>query len=366
MLDIACDVASKQGITYFLFDRGNEVRVAQCCRLKLKLGEADLAETRTPEKMRFTSLQNVTINLPRIAFKAMGSDTMLFAELDKCLEKVAEAHLQKRAFIKSLIDLGTGGPLSLFLAGSDGEPYLNFDRLTYIAGLLGLNEMVEFHKGEQLHESDAALKFGLNVISHMNLKCRELSQKHGIHLVIEESPAESACYRLAKLDMKYFPKPAGKVIKGNFAKNEYYYTNSIHLAADAPVDYIERVRKQGLFHPLMDAGAFVHIWLGESEPSPESIKNFVIKTYEHTLAEQIAFSPEFTVCEDCRQTSRGLSETCPRCDSDNVYGITRVVGYFSKIQTWNKGKIGELKQRVRVNVDNEPVCAQDDKQAVAG
>lgn len=358
MLDLACDVAAKQGITYFLFDRGDEVRVAQCCRLKLKLGEADLGETKTPEKMRFTSLQNVTINLPRIAFRAMGSDTMLFAEMDKALDKVAQAHLQKRAFIKSLIDLGTSGPLSLFLAGADGEPYLKLDRLTYIAGLLGLNEMVQAHLGEQLHESERALKFGLKVISHMNITCKVLSKKHGINLVIEESPAESACYRLAKLDMKYFPKHAGRVIKGNFATDEYYYTNSIHLAADAPVDYIERVRKQGLFHPLMDAGAFVHVWLGESEPSPESIKNFVIKTYKNTQAEQIAFSPEFTVCEGCRQTSRGLSEVCPRCGSDEVYGITRVVGYFSKVQTWNKGKLGELKQRVRTNVDNEVAPAE--------
>src|SRR3990170_4705783 len=156
--------------------------------------------------MRFTSLQNVTINLPRIAYKAMGSDTMLFAEMDKALEKIAQAHLQKRTFIKSLIDLGTGGPLSLFLAGGDGEPYLRLERLTYIAGLLGLNEMVQAHLGDQLHESERALKFGLKVVSHMNIKCKELSKKYGIHLVIEESPAESAAYRLAKLDMKYFPK----------------------------------------------------------------------------------------------------------------------------------------------------------------
>ena len=252
------------------------------------------------------------------------------------------------------------------MAGADGEPYLRMDRLTYIAGLLGLNEMVQAHLGEQLHESPATLKFGLGVVSRMNIKCKELSKRYGIHLVIEESPAESAAYRLAKLDMKYFPKQAAKVVKGCISTDEYYYTNSIHLAADAPIDYIERVEKQGLFHPLMDAGAFVHVWLGESEPSPESIKSFVIKTYEKTQAEQVAFSPEFTVCDDCLSTSRGLHENCPKCDSDNIYGITRVVGYFSKIQTWNKGKTGELKQRVRVNVDDEPTEENVATQAFAG
>ena len=366
MLDIASDVAATQGITYFLFDRGDDVRVAQCCRLKLKLGEEDLAETKTPEKMRFTSLQNVTVNLPRIAYRAKGDDAKVFAELDKVLEKVGQAHLQKRKFIKQLLDLGTNGPLSLFLAGGDGEPYLRIDRLTYIAGLLGLNEMVQAHLGEQLHESQRALKFGLKVVSHMNLKCKELSKRYDINLVIEESPAESAAYRLAKLDMKYYPAQASPVIKGSIPNDEFYYTNSIHLAPDAPVDYIERVKKQGLFHPLMEAGAFVHIWLGENEPSAESIKNFVIKTYDQTQAEQIAFSPEFTVCEDCRQTTRGLSEVCPKCESENVYGITRVVGYFSKVQTWNRGKTGELKERVRTRLEEGVLWAESESEVVAG
>jgi len=285
----------------------------------------------------------------------------LIAELTDWAARTGEAAARYELRVVVLAGAGT-----VFSAGADGEPYLRIERLTYICGLLGLNEMVQAHLGEQLHESDRALKFGLQVVSHMNIKCKELSKHHGINLVIEESPAESAAYRLAKLDMKYHPDRAGRVIKGSLANNEYYYTNSVHLAPDAPVDYIERVRKQGLFHPLMEAGAFVHIWLGESEPSPESIKKFVIKTYEQTDAEQIAFSPEFTVCEDCRRTSRGLSETCPRCESDNVYGITRVVGYFSKIQTWNKGKLGELKERVRVNVDDEPVWAEAETEAVAG
>ena len=33
----------------------------------------------------------------------------------------------------------------------------------------------------------------------------------------------------------------------------------------------------------------------------------------------------------------------------NVEHITRVTGFFSKVQSWNKGKRGELKDRNRVN-----------------
>ncbi|MBN2025913.1 MAG: anaerobic ribonucleoside-triphosphate reductase [Actinobacteria bacterium] len=349
-LDLACKVASRQGITYFVFDRGDEITVSQCCRLKLKLNEKDLQEVMTPEKMRFTALQNITINLPRIAYKANGSDEVLLHELEKAMQMVAKAHLQKKEFIASLMAQGVGGPLSVLCDAKDGEKYLRMDRLTYLVGLLGLNEMVQYHTSRELHESPEALKFGLKVVANMNLLCKKLSQQYGINLVLEESPAESSGYRLAKLDMKYYPSQAMEVLKGSDERDEFYYTNSVHLNVEADIDYIERVQKQSLFHPLIEAGAICHVWLGEHEPDPESIKNFVIKTFRNTQSSQIAFSPEFTVCEDCRTTSRGLHEECPNCGSSNVYGITRIVGYFSKVTTWNKGKVGELKGRVRTGL----------------
>lgn len=36
---------------------------------------------------------------------------------------------------------------------------------------------------------------------------------------------------------------------------------------------------------------------------------------------------------------------CPYCGSKNVYGISRVVGYFSKIDDWNKSKTAEFRDR---------------------
>lgn len=349
-LDLTCQVASKQGITYFVFDRGDETTVSQCCRLKLKLGEKDLEEAKTPEKMRFSALQNITVNLPRLAYKAQGNDELLFAEVNKALELVAKAHFQKKKFIANLLELGNEGPLAMLSNSRDGDSYLRLDRLTYLAGILGLNEMVQAHIGKQLHESDEAFRFGLKVISQMNLKCKQLSNELGIKIVLEESPAESSGYRLAKLDMKYFPEQTKSVIKGNLENDEYYYTNSIHIAVTADVNYIDRVEKQSRFHPLIEAGSIVHVWLGEHEPSAESIRNFVVKTFKNTHCAQLCFSPEFTVCNDCRRTSRGLEDVCPLCGSEDVYGITRIVGYFSKVPTWNKGKVGELKERIRTNL----------------
>jgi anaerobic ribonucleoside-triphosphate reductase len=37
--------------------------------------------------------------------------------------------------------------------------------------------------------------------------------------------------------------------------------------------------------------------------------------------------------------------SCPHCGSKHVYGMSRVVGYFSKIDNWNGSKKAELKDR---------------------
>jgi ribonucleoside-triphosphate reductase len=168
-----------------------------------------------------------------------------------------------------------------------------------------------------------------------------------MHFVLEQTPAESTSYRFAKLDMEHYGNDTQAVLKGNRGTGEVYYTNSTYFNVSHKMNPLDRVEREGIFHPLIDAGALTHIWLGESKPSAASIANFVVKTFRNTQNTQIAFSPEFTSCNDCGRISRGLFERCQTCSSENIEGITRITGYFSKISSWNKGKIGELKDRFK-------------------
>jgi len=207
--------------------------------------------------------------------------------------------------------------------------------------------MVQIHTGQELHSSKQALKFGLNIISHMNLLTDKIKKSEKIKVVLEQTPAESTSYRFAKLDLRYFSPASGRVVKGDIASGEIYYTNSTHLNVHAPMNPIDRVTNEGKFHPLIEAGSISHIWLGEAHPTKEAVADFVIKTFKYTKNDQIAFSPEFTTCNRCHRTSRGLRDMCEYCNSRDVDGITRITGYFTKVSSWNKGKLGELKDRYR-------------------
>ncbi|MCX5725652.1 MAG: anaerobic ribonucleoside-triphosphate reductase [Candidatus Saganbacteria bacterium] len=346
-LELISDVAGEKGNTYFVFDRGETAKISECCRLSFKLDYSDLADAKQPWRMRYSAIQNITLNLPRVAYLAKGDDSKLFEVLRNLMELSALAHKEKRAFIESLLKEGSDGPLALLAMNRDGENYLRMRRVTHLIGILGLNEMIEHHLGRQLHEDEEAMKLGLKVTSFMRLMCQELSEKFEMNFVLEQTPAESTAYRFAKLDLKHHPEEAGKVLKGNLQTGETYYTNSTYFNVSHPMSPTDRVEKEGLFHPLIDAGALTHVWLGESRPSAASISNFVIKTFRETQNAQIAFSPEFTTCNDCKRTARGIREQCPYCKSENIECMTRITGYFTKIAGWNKGKLGELKDRFR-------------------
>ncbi|OGC12830.1 anaerobic ribonucleoside-triphosphate reductase [candidate division WOR-1 bacterium RIFOXYC2_FULL_37_10] len=351
-LRLISEVAAEKGNTYFVFDRGETAKISECCRLSFKLEKSDLDDAKEPWRMRYSAIQNTTLNLPRIAYRSNGDTDTLFDLISKQIALCAKAHKQKRAFIESLLNEGADGPLSMLAINRDGEKYLRMRRVTHLIGILGLNEMVEYHMGKELHEDKEALKLGLKIISHMKIKCEELSTEYGMHFVLEQTPAESTAYRFAKLDIKHFPKEAHRVVKGLKESGEIYYSNSTYFNISLQQNPIDKVKLEGLFHPLIDAGALTHIWLGESKPNSESIANFIVKTFRETQNSQIAFSPEFTACNDCGKTSRGLKDHCPSCSSPNIEGITRITGYYSRIQGWNKGKTGELKERHRTATVN--------------
>jgi ribonucleoside-triphosphate reductase len=346
LLEYACLIASENGVPYFVFDR-DEVTLSACCRLRTKIDDDYVIKH--PESMRFCGFQNVTINLPQAAYRAgRGKIEKLFPEIEKGMDLAMEAHLQKKRFIGELMK-EKGLPLwELGKIAQDGRPYVDLDKVTYIIGIIGLNECVQYLTGKELHEDEDVFRLGLKIISFMYLKAKEYEKKYGLKVSLEESPAESAARRLAKVDLREYPE-SKEVIKGSIDKEEFYYTNSIHFSASAPINLVDRIVKQSKFHTLIESGAIIHAFIGEEKPSPASIMNLVKKTWETTKAAQLTISPEFTVCYKCHQLTRGLKEKCSHCGSTEVYGITRIVGYFSRIPNWNKSKLGELNDRHKGN-----------------
>jgi len=341
----ACKVAAMNGSTYFVFDR-DSVSLASCCRLRVQI--TDMSMINHPEHLRSCGFQNVTINIPQAAYRAAkkGANNLdgILAEIDEAMDIAARAHLQKKEHIARLM-AGPGKPLwQLGKTACDGRPYLKLEDCTYIIGMIGVNDAVHYMLGREMHESEEAMELALKIVGHMYLRTKEYTKQYGLQFKLEESPAESAARKLAKTDLVYWREDALKVYKGG-DEDHAYYTNSIHLSAEAPVSLTERIKAQSRFNSIIEAGAITHAFIGEERPSAEAIEQIVRNAYLLTQAAQITFSPEVTYCQMCGAKMRGVHDKCDECGSDQVFALTRVVGYFSKISGWNLSKQAELKAR---------------------
>lgn len=345
-LEELCGAAAAKGSLCFAFDREDDVSaVARHCLDFAGEGTAD--PQAEPERQSDASIQNVTLNLPRLGYRAGADDDRLFAHLDETLALAVKAHVQKREFIESLLALGDAGPLAVLAMQKTDSPSLRIADAHYLIGVTGLNELVQIRKGRQLHESEEALAWGLALMGHMRNEVGKLGTIHKMCLVLEQTPAETTAYRFARLDLKHFSPQSGRYVRGDLAKGEIYYTNSTQLHPAAPVDPLTRVRVEGLFHPFFRSGAVTHIELGAAEPKAAFLADLVIRAFRETASRQIVFSPEFTACGRCGTTSRGLRQTCPRCGSDETDGLARITRYMSRVSGWNRGKRAELRDRNR-------------------
>ncbi|MDA8125710.1 MAG: anaerobic ribonucleoside-triphosphate reductase [Deltaproteobacteria bacterium] len=345
-LEEACGVAAAMGNPCFVLDRETGAALATCgCLDAGGAGGAQIAET--PWRRRCVTIQNITLNLPRLGYRAGSDEGKLFSLLDSLMELAVQAHIQKRDFIERLLSLGDAGPLATLAMQSDGSPYLRMDDAMYLIGITGLNELVQIRTGRQLHESEQALKEGLRIIGHLRETADRLRDLRKMPLLLEQTPAETTAYRFARLDLKHFSPLPGRYVRGDLARGEIYYTNSSHLHPAAPVDPLTRVELEGRFHPFFRAGAVTHVELAAVEPAASSLAGFVVRAFRETLSNQIVFSPEFTSCTRCGATSRGLLTQCPSCGSNEVDGLARITQYMSWVSGWNRGKRAELRDRNR-------------------
>ncbi|MBP1721075.1 MAG: anaerobic ribonucleoside-triphosphate reductase, partial [Deltaproteobacteria bacterium] len=300
-----CEAAARTGNPHFIFDRERHST--------LPGGKA--ASGTEPWKMRIALIQNVTINLARAGFHAAKSDAKLFTAIDSLMETAALAHAEKADFMNKLLG-EEQGPLSFLTINRDGEPYLKMKDAGY-----------------------GAVEFCSRVLKFIRKKTDVLSKKHGLRILPGHTPAESAAYKFARLDLKKFAPESARFIRGNLARGGVYYSGSACLPSAHGLDPGEQARIEGIFHKLV-SGVYSRIRLnGES---PGEIADILTRAFLDTGNLQMTFAPVFTSCLTCRMTFTGHFTECPRCSAGEIEIISKITGYFARSSSLNQGKLAEL------------------------
>jgi len=342
--------AVKMGTPYFLNMcpewMPDEIH-SQCCRKFLSGNEIISKCILDPEKRKnanvwenyvtIGSLQSVSLNLPRYAYMSKNEDDY-FRILDDKMELAARILLKKWDIMEKRLK---SGHLPLCSGTIKGKPIFKLEDQNLSIGYTGLNEAVKSLTSLELHESEDAYNLGKKILNYMVAKCNSMTERDGKSFSLWEQPAESSSNRLARLDLKHFPKKAIVQSTGKSA----YYTNSSHLRYDADIPLSERIKKQGDYHPIVSGGVISHIWLGEQKPDIEGLWELTKNICLNTNTAYFAYTTDFIFCPSCRQMFRGSEFKCPKCNSSNVKVYSRVTGYYSEVNRYNSGKKAEWQTR---------------------
>ena len=82
------------------------------------------------------------------------------------------------------------------------------------------------------------------------------------------------------------------------------------------------------YHKLCNGGHISYIEL-DNCPSSEVIKSIVDYAFNNTDIGYFGINFHIKYCKDCGTYLLNEQDTCPKCNSKNIQGISRVTGYLS-------------------------------------
>lgn len=371
IIELSCKLSSKFGSSYFDnvipdFRDADGQDCYQCCAYHFSEDQDKLMPKVMYENGEHFSMggnQVVTINLPRLAYKANGNDDLLLEELASVMEIAKDFLLMKREW---MLKFAENGSLP-FLTQRPRDhpeypPLVDLAAQSLIIGFVGANEMVQYHTGKGLHESDDSLRFALRVLVEMERIRRDYVKESGLNFAIARTPAESTASRFAILDLMHYPQQAQSVVKGDLTdwKKKYveegrtgvpvYYTNGFMIEHGARVPLHKKIAIEEKSFPLLSGGNIMNIFLGEHTPDPEALLA-ITERIANTQVGYWSYTTDLTACKKCFTNMPGLHDTCYTCNSAEVEHYSRITGYYQAVSGWNAGKQQELKDRYRYQLE---------------
>ncbi|HEC89027.1 MAG TPA: ribonucleoside triphosphate reductase, partial [Thermoplasmatales archaeon] len=348
-------MTAKYGIPYFSnfinSDMKPEDARSMCCRLRL-----DNRELRKRGGGLFGanpktgSIGVVTINLPRIGYLSRDEDEFL-EKLDQLMEFAKESLIIKREVIENLTASGLH-PYSRFYLSDIKETFGEYWKNHFSTiGIIGMNDALLNLMNISIADPDGKA-FAEKVLDYMRDRLADFQQETGDIFNLEATPGEGASYRLAKLDKKRYPDiriyNQEKYNGNRREKVEPYYTNSTQLPVGYTTDIFEALDLQDSLQTKYTGGTVMHIYVGESNPSPTAVKKLVRIIAEKYSLPYYTITPTFSICPIHGYIS-GEHRFCPKCHIDGrkieCEVFSRVVGYLRPVNQWNKGKQREFHDR---------------------
>lgn len=311
------------GHSFFTYISDNADSLSSCCRLRNEIQDNEFSYTLGAGGVSTGSKSVLTINLNRCIQheKQEGYPFMSFLE-----EVVDIVHKVQLAYDENLRYLQSKGMLPLFDSG-----YIAMDRQYLTIGVNGLVEAAEF-LGIPINDNAEYNKFVddvLGLIESYNKKYK----RPGVMFNCEMIPAENVGVKHAKWDRE----DGYSVVRDCY--NSYFY-----IVEDESINILDKFKLHGRHYiKHLTGGSALHLNLEEHLSQTQYRQLLRVAALEG--CNYFTFNIPNTICNQCGHIDKRYLKQCPKCSSENVDYMTRVIGYMKRISNFSEERQKEAHKR---------------------
>ena len=290
----------------------------------------------------------VSINLPQIGIIAGEDEEKFWKLLDERLELCKEALMCRHYAL-----LGTKaetspihwryGAIARLEQGETIDKLLKDGYSTLSLGYIGVYELTKLVKGVS-HTTEEGREFALKVMKHLGDATKKWKEETGLGFSLYGTPAESLCYRFARIDKEKYG-----VIKDVTDKG--YYTNSYHVDVREKIDAFSKLKFESDFQKMSPGGAISYVEVPNMQNNLQALEEVVKFIYDNI--QYAEFNTKSDYCHVCGFDGEIIINDdneweCPNCgnkDHGKMNVTRRTCGYLGE-NFWNAGKTKEIKARV--------------------
>ena len=290
----------------------------------------------------------VSLNLPQIVLVADGDEEKFWKLMDERLDLCFEALMCRHyALLGTTADISPihwrYGAIARLKAGEKIDPLLKGGYSTLSLGYIGLYEVTKLMKGVS-HTTPEGHEFAVRVMKKLRETTDKWKKETNLGFALYGTPAESLCYRFARIDKEKFGEIKDITDKG-------YYTNSYHVDVREKIDAFAKLAFESEFQSISSGGAISYIEIPNMQHNLDAMESVVKFIYDNI--QYAEFNTKSDYCHVCGFDGEiiindDLEWECPNCgnkDKNKMNVTRRTCGYLGE-NFWNAGKTKEIKQRV--------------------
>ena len=271
----------------------------------------------------------VSINLPQIGIISGQDEEKCMEILDNRLELCFEALMcRHKALLGTVSDISPihwqNGAIARLGKGEVIDPLLKDGYSTLSLGYIGIYELTKLVKGVS-HTTPEGREFALKIIKHLDDVAKRWKKETGLGFGVYGTPAESLCYRFAKIDRRKYGEIKDVTDKG-------YYTNSYHVDVREKIDAFSKLSFESEFQKYSTGGCISYVEIPNMAHNKDALKQLVNFIY-HNI-QYAEFNTKSDYCQKCGfdgeiVVNDDLEWECPNCgnkDQNTMNVIRRTCG----------------------------------------